>query len=57
MARAGVPLVNIVDFAGYRNARSAMLYVGLKMGEELAAIGQEILHKARLHNYQWTIEE
>ncbi len=48
MARAGVPLVNIVDFAGYRNARSAMLYVELKMGEELAAIGQEILHKARL---------
>lgn len=50
MARAGVPLVNIVDFAGYRNARSAMLYVELKMGEKLAAIGQEIIHKARLHN-------
>jgi integrase/recombinase XerD len=35
MARAGIPLVNIVDFAGYRNTRSAMLNVGLKMGEEL----------------------
>ncbi len=41
IAHAGVPLVNIVDFAGYRNARSAMLYFGLKMRDELTAMRLE----------------
>jgi len=57
MAHAGVPLVTIVAFAGYRNARSAMPYVELKMRDELVAIGQEILYKARLYHSQDTAGE
>jgi integrase/recombinase XerD len=57
MAHAGVPLVNIGAFAGYRNARSAMPYIELKMRDELVAIGQEILYKARLYHSQDTTGE
>jgi len=57
MAHAGVPLVAIVAFAGYRNARSAMPYVELKMRDEIVAISQEILYKARLYHSQDTTGE